>query len=376
MNRLLPRKARSLLLFLAPFVVLDGGAASAAKSKSIQKAPYGKVDGKAIDLYTLTNAKGAIVKIATYGATVTELHVPDRQGKLGDVVLGFDNVDDYAKKSPFFGAIVGRVANRIANATFTLDGKPYKLAANNEPHHLHGGKKGWDKVVWTAQPKDTKDGPSLKLTYVSPDGEEGYPGKVNATAIYTLTNDNELKVEMQATANKTTPVNMAHHSYWNLAGGGTVLAHELTMPADQYTPGNPVPDGTVKPVKGTPFDFTSPKPIGRDLKAAGGKPVGFDHNWVVNGDPKAMRLVAKLKDPKSGRVMTITADQPGLQFYTGNFMDGSTKGKGVDHVQYAGLCLETQKHPNSINVPAWKDEVILKPGQTYRHTMVHTFTTE
>jgi aldose 1-epimerase len=232
-------------------------------------------------------------------------------------------------------------------------------------------------VIWTAEPKETKDGPSLKLTHVSPDGEENYPGTVTATATYTLTNENELKVEMTATTDKTTLINMAHHSYWNLAGNGTILDHELMIPADKFTPGTPmVPDGTIKPVKGTPFDFTTAKPIGKDLKAAGGNPVGFDHNWVVNGDPHAMRLMAKLKDPKSGRVLTITADQPGLQFYSGNFMDGKTSGKGVTHVQYAGLCLESQKFPNSINVPAWKDEVILKPGQTYKHTMIHKFTTE
>jgi aldose 1-epimerase len=351
--------------------------AKPGKAKPIQKSAYGTVDGKPVDLYTLTNKKGAVAKITNYGAILTELHVPDRKGKMGDVVLGFDNVDDYVKKSPYFGSIVGRSANRIRNATFVLDGKTYKLNANNAPHHLHGGTKGWDKVIWTAEPIETKDGPSLKLTHVSPDGEENYPGTVTATATYTLTNDNELKVEMTATTDKPTIVSMAHHTYWNLAGDGTILDHELTIPADKYTPGDPmVPDGTVKPVKGTPFDFTTAKPIGRDLKAAGGKPVGYDHNWIVNGDPHAMREVAKLKDPKSGRVMTITADQPGLQFYTGNFMDGSNTGKGVHQVQYSGLCLESQKFPNSINVPAWQGEVILKPGQTYKHTMIHKFTAE
>ena len=349
----------------------------AGKTKPIEKSSFGKVDGKPVDVYTLTNSKGAVAKITNYGAILTQLHVPDRKGKMGDVVLGFDNVDDYVKKSPYFGAIVGRSANRIRNATFVLDGKTYKLNANNAPHHLHGGTKGWDKVIWTAEPSETKEGPSLKLTHVSPDGEENYPGTVTATATYTLTNDNELKVEMTATTDKPTIVNMAHHTYWNLAGDGTILDHELTIPADKYTPGDPmVPDGTVKPVKGTPFDFTTAKPIGRDLKAAGGKPVGYDHNWIVNGDPHAMREVAKLKDPKSGRVMTIMADQPGLQFYTGNFMDGSNTGKGVHQVQYAGLCLESQKFPNSINVPAWQGEVILKPGQTYKHTMIHKFTAE
>ncbi|HET6149907.1 MAG TPA: aldose epimerase family protein [Polyangia bacterium] len=344
----------------------------------IQKAPYGQVDGQAVDLYTLTNSMGMVAKITNYGAIVTELLVPDRKGELGDVVLGFDKVGDYVEKSPYFGAIVGRVANRIANATFELEGKTYKLAANNAPHHLHGGKKGWDKVIWTAEPKETPKGPSLKLTHVSPDGEEGYPGTVTATATYTLTNDGALEVQMEATTDKTTLINMAHHSYWNLAGSGTILDQELTIDADKYTPGDPmVPNGKVVAVKGTPFDFTTQKPIGRDLKAAGGKPVGFDHNWVVNGDLHTLRRMARLKDPKSGRVLTLLADQPGLQFYTGNYLDGSNKGKGgAVQVQYAGLCLESQKFPNSVNVPAWREEVILKPGKTYRHTMIHRFTTE
>jgi aldose 1-epimerase len=380
----------SVLFGVAVFVAAAGSVVQAAKAKekktdkpgggkvkAIEKASFGTVDGKPVDVYTLTNAKGAVAKITNYGAIVTELQMPDKSGKLGDVVLGLDTVDDYVKSSPYFGAIVGRSANRIKNAAFTLDGKDYKLNANDAPHHLHGGKKGWDKVIWTAEPKETKDGPSLKLTHISKDGEENYPGTVTATATYTLTNDNELKVEMAATTDKTTLINMAHHSYWNLAGGGTILDHELTIPADSYTPGEGlVPTGAVKPVKGTPFDFTVAKPIGKDVKAAGGKPVGFDHNWVVNGEPHALRVVAKLKDPKSGRVMTISADQPGLQFYSGNFMDGKTKGKGVTHEHWGGLCLESQKFPNSVNVPAWRDEVILKPGQTYKHTMVHKFTTE
>jgi aldose 1-epimerase len=356
-----------------------GAAATAGKTPAIQKASFGQVDGKPVDLYTLTNSKGMVAKITNYGAIVTSLMVPDRAGALGDIVLGFDNVGDYVEKSPFFGAIVGRVANRIANATFQLEGKTYKLAANNPPHHLHGGKKGWDKVIWTAEPKETAKGPSLKLTHVSPDGEESYPGTVTATATYTLTNDGALEVDMEATTDKTTLVNMAHHSYWNLGGyaSGTILDQELQIDADKYTPGDPVPDGKVVLVKGTPFDFTKSKPIGRDLKAAGGKPVGYDHNWVVNGDPHAMRQVARLKDPKSGRVMTITADQPGLQFYTGNFMDGSHKGKGgAVQAQYDGLCLESQKFPNSVNVPAWREEVVLRPGKTYRHKMVHRFTAE
>ncbi len=352
--------------------------APAAPASKISQAPFGKVDGKDVSLYTLTNAKGLVAKITNYGAIVTELHVPDKAGKLDDVVLGFDNVTDYVEHSPYFGAIVGRVANRIKNAQFELDGKKYKLAANNAPHHLHGGKKGFDKVIWDATPADTPNGPALKLTYVSKDGEEAYPGTVTATVTYTLTNDNELKVEMQAQSDKTTLVNLAHHSYWNLGGAAanTVLEHELTLFSDNYTPGDPVPDGKLKPVKGTPFDFTAAKLIGKDLKEAGGKPVGFDHNFVVRGDPNQLRPVARLKDPKSGRVLTIEADQPGVQFYTGNFLDGSVKGKGRTYAQYAGLCLESQKFPNSVNVPAWKNEVVLKPGGTYRHTMIHRFSAE
>jgi aldose 1-epimerase len=329
--------------------------------------------------YTLTNRHGLVARITNYGAILTEMHVPDRTGSLADVVLGFETLDGYIKGSSYFGAIVGRVANRIANAAFTLEGTRYVLAANNAPHHLHGGSRGWDKVVWSATPLDTADGPALELTYVSRDGEEGYPGTVSARTVYTLTNRNELRVEMQATADQTTLVNMAHHSYWNLGGhdAGTILDHELTLHADRYTPGSPmVPDGRIHPVKGTPFDFTSAAPIGRDLKQTGGIPIGYDHNFAVNGEPNRMRPVARLKDPGSGRVMTLSADQPGVQFYTGNFLDGSTSGKGTAHAQHAALCLETQKFPNAINVPGWQDQVILRPGEAYRHVMVHAFTAE
>lgn len=354
-------------------------AARPLTTTAITATPFGKVNDTPVQLYTLTNKQGLVAKITNYGAIVTELHVPDRAGTRADVVLGFDNLDGYLKGSPFFGAIVGRVANRIANATFTLEGSPYTLEANNKPHHLHGGSKGWYNVVWTPTPVDTAEGPSLELTYVSKDGEQGYPGTVTAKTVYTLTHDNELKVAMQATTDKTTLINMAHHSYWNLGGhnSGTVLDHELTLYANQYTPGTPmVPDGRITPVAGTPFDFTHAKPIGKDLKQAGGQPIGYDHNFVINGEPNQMRPVARLKDPKSGRVLTLSADQPGLQFYSGNFLDGSLKGKGASYIQYAGLCLESQKFPNAINVPAWQDQVILRPGQTYRHMMVHKFTTE
>jgi len=350
-----------------------------AGTAAITTTSFGKLGEGPVELYTLTNRNGLVAKITTYGAIVTEMHVPDRTGRLADVVAGFETLDGYLKGPPYFGAIVGRVANRIANAEFTLEGTRYTLAANDRPHHLHGGTKGWDKVVWGARPSDTTGGPSLELIYVSKDGEEGYPGTVTARTVYTLTHNNELRVEMEATTDKPTLVNMAHHSYWNLGGyaSGTILDHELTLYADRYTPGAPmVPYGDTKPVAGTPFDFTSAKTIGRDLARTGGTPIGYDHNFVVNGQPTQLRPVARLKDPASGRVMTLTADQPGVQFYTGNFLDGSLTGKGATYVQHSALCLETQKFPNAINVPAWRDQVILRPGQTYRHRMIHAFSVE
>jgi aldose 1-epimerase len=346
---------------------------------SITATPFGQLGETPVQLYTLTNKNGLVAKVTTYGATMTEMHVPDRTGARADVAAGFEALDGYLKGGPYFGAIVGRVANRIANAAFTLEGTRYTLAANDRPHHLHGGAKGWDKVVWSATPVDTADGPSLELTYVSEDGEEGYPGTVTARTVYTLTHANELRVDMEATTDRITLVNMAHHSYWNLGGhaSGSVLDHELTLYADRYTPGAPmVPTGATRPVAGTPFDFTTAKTIGRDLRRTGLAPVGYDHNFVVNGTPGELRPVARLKDAKSGRVMTLTADQPGVQFYTGNFLDGSLFGKGATYVQHAALCLETQKFPNAINVPAWRDQVILRPGQIYRHRMIHAFTVE
>jgi aldose 1-epimerase len=353
--------------------------ATATPRTRITQAPFGEVDGKQVDIYTLTNANGLVLKVMTYGATVTELRVPDRTGKLADVVLGFESLQGYLKGNPYMGVTVGRVANRIRNATFKLEDKDYQVAANDAPHHLHGGNKGWDKVLWDAQPVDGAGGPSLRLSYVSRDGEEGYPGTVHVTTTYTLTDQNEMRVDMEAVTDKITLLNMAHHSYWNLGGydSGTILGHELIIYGDEYTPGDPkVPTGAISTVKGTPLDFTSSKLIGKDVKAAHGTGDGYDHNWVVRGDPHQLRPAARLRDPKSGRVMTIESNQPGVQLYTGNLLDKKTRGKGVAYEQYAGLCLETQKFPNSINVPAWRDEVILRPGQTYHHTMIHRFTTE
>ena len=356
-----------------PEPAAEAPAAAAATGKAIEKKKWGEADGKEVDLYTLTNKHGLVAKITNFGAILTELDVPDRKGNSGDVALGWDSLADYQKNDPHLGSTVGRVGNRIANAKFELDGKTYKLAANAGPHHLHGGVKGWDKAVWEAKPGETPDGPSLKLTLVSKDGDEGYPGTVNATTTYTLTNDDELRIEMTATTDKPTIVNMVHHTYWNLsAGPGDIKDEVLTLQADKYTPGLP-PDGKVLPVAGTPWDFTKPKPIGRDLMKTGNKPAGYDENVIVNGEPNALRPVARVEDPKSGRVMTIDANQPGAQLYTANYMDGTTGGKGRKHTQHAAFCIETQKFPNAINVPAWKDQDVLRPGQTYKHVMLVKF---
>jgi aldose 1-epimerase len=364
----------------APAATAPAPNAPPVPKASVSEAAYGKLGDLNVRLFTLTNQHGLVVKITDYGATVTECHVPDKHGKLADVVLGFETLEGYTQpKNPFFGAIVGRIANRIRNAKFELEGKRYELAANDKPHSLHGGKKGWDKVLWEAKPSESPEGAALELSYVSKDGEEGYPGTVSARVVYTLTQNNELHVQMSATTDRTTIINLAHHSYWNLAGfdSGTIADHEVQLFADRYTPGDPmVPTGELKAVSGTPFDFTTPKPIGRDLLKVPSKPIGYDHNYVVNGDPRALRPVARVKDPKSGRVLTLEADQPGVQFYTGNFLDGTVSGKGATYAQYAGFCLETQAFPNAINVPAWRDQVILKPGTDYTHTMIHRFTAE
>lgn len=363
----------------APLSASPPSASHEALPASVSTAHFGNVDDQEVSLYTLRNAKGLVLKVINYGAAIIELDVPDRNGKLADIVGGFDSFEPYLlDTNPHFGGIVGRVANRIKHAEFELAGKKYKLADNDHGNSLHGGKKGFDRVVWSAQPSQTDSAVAVQLSYSSKNGEENYPGKLDVSVTYTLSNQNELRVEMKASTDQTTLVNLAQHTYWNLAGvgSGTIRNHELTLFADQYTPGDPVPNGSIKGVAGTPFDFTTAKLVGKDLDATGGKPIGYDHNYVVRGNPYQLRPVAKLKEATSGRVMTLAADQPGVQFYTGNFMDGSLSGKGTTYQQYAMLCLETQRFPNSINVPAWRDQVILKPGQPYVHTVVETFTTE
>jgi len=348
----------------------------------IGKQTFGEIDGKTVDLYTLTNSSGATARITNYGCIVTELHVPDRDGNLADVVLGFDRLDGYLGKHPYFGAIVGRVANRIAKGRFSLDDKNYTLAVNNGPNHLHGGLRGFDKVLWDAEAHDTADGPALTLTYLSADGEEGYPGNLKTTVVSTLTHANQLKIEMTAETDAPTPVNMANHSYWNLSGhdSGDILGHQLCLNADSYTPTDEwlIPTGAFAPVEGTPFDFRKPKTIGADIARIPGNPEmnnpgGFDTNFVLNGENGGLKLAARVVEPGSGRVMEVFTTEPGVQFYSGNFLDGSVTGKGgAVYEQRNGFCLETQHFPDSINKPGWPT-VVLRPGKTYRHVVVYAF---
>ncbi len=339
----------------------------------VRKSSFGKLpDGTAVDLYTLENANGVVAKVTNYGTIVSELHVPDRDGKSGDVVLGFDNLEQYLKGHPCFGCTVGRVANRIAKGRFTLDGKTYTLAVNNGPNHLHGGLEGFDKKVWQAEPQS---GAAVKFTYTSPDGEEGYPGTLAAAVTMTLTDANELRLDYCATTDKPTPVNLTNHSYFNLAGHGDALRHELMIAADYYTPSDSasIPTGEIKSVKGTPMDFTRPQAIGSRFAQLHNVPVGYDNNYVLDGGGKGLSLAARAYDPESGRVLEVYTTEPGVQLYTANFLDGSLTGKGgVVYQQHAAFCLETQHFPDSVNKPGFPS-VILRPGQTYRQTTVFKF---
>jgi len=345
---------------------------SSMKHFSSVSEPYGKIGEQEIKQYTITNPNGVIVKILNYGGTITNIIVPDKKGEFGDVVLGFDSLSGYLQKTnPFFGSLVGRYANRIAHAKFTLDGKTYSLAANDHGNSLHGGIKGFDKVVWTSAPVSDS---SLKLFYESMDGEEGYPGKLSVEVTYTLTSNNELKIEYTASSDKPTPVNLTNHSYFNLSAGAdsTILDHELMLNGDKYTAVNTslIPTGILPDVKKTPMDFTSPKKIGNDLGRVEG---GFDHNWVLNKKKNALELAAALYHPASGRYMEVYTTQPGVQFYTGNFLDGTLKGKnGKIYVKHAGLCLETQHFPDSPNQPSFPN-TILKPGETFHEVTIYKF---
>jgi aldose 1-epimerase len=367
-----------LLLSMSAVCVLACAGADAAAKRGVTKKMFGKLkDGQSVTLYTLTNKTGAVAKIMTYGAIVTELHVPDKNGKMGDVVLGFGNLAAYEKGHPFFGAIAGRVANRIAKGRFKIDGKTYKTAINNGPNTLHGGIKGFDKKVWKAEEVQSAAGPAVRFTVHSPDMDEGFPGNLDASVTYTLTDDNALRIDYTARTDKATYVNLTNHSYFNLAGDGEVRDHVVQFNADKYTPVDDtmIPTGEIKAVAGTPFDFRKPTAIGARIDDIPGNPGGYDHNMVVNrkNGGRALTHFATIYEPTTGRVMDVSTTEPGVQFYTGNFLDGSLTGKnGVVYNKNTGFCLEAQDYPDAINHPNFPSP-ILRPGQTYTQTTIYKF---
>ena len=340
-------------------------------------------DGQAVKLFTLKNKNGAELQVINFGAIVLSLKVPDRNGQLADVTLGCDQLSDYESKTPYFGAVVGRYGNRIAKGQFMLEGQTYTLATNNGPNALHGGLKGFDKVVWQAQAVQASDGPAVEFSYLSKDGEEGYPGSLAVKMVYTLTDKNEFKIQYTATTDKPTVVNITHHSYFNLAGAGEgdILGHEMMINADRFTPVDAtlIPTGELKPVQGTPMDFTKPMAIGarvnqdnEQLKFGG----GYDHNWVIN-QQQAGELTAAVRvvEPKSGRVLEVLTTEPGVQFYCGNFLDGTLTGKGGKVYKHRyGFCLEPQHFPDTPNHPNFP-ACVLRPGQTYTQTTIYRFST-
>ena len=356
-----------------------------SKSQGIVKAPYGALkDGTAVDIYTLTNGNGAIAKILTYGGIVTELHVPDRDGKLGDVVLGFDNLEDYVEKSPYFGCLVGRCGNRTANGKFKIDDVEYSLAINNtpddQPCSLHGGLVGFDKRVWSVDAAEAgEEGPRLILSLLSNDMDEGFPGNLSVVATYTLTESNALKLTYRATTDKRTVINLTQHSYFNLnEASDTVLDHEVMIAADRYTPVNSgqIPTGELATVKDTPLDFNTPTRIGARINddneqlAFGG---GYDHNWVMTKQDGNVNLQCSATEPKTGRKLEVLSDEPGVQFYSGNFLDGTLTGKkGIVYNQRYALCFEPQHYPDSANQPDFPS-VILSPGETFESTIIYRF---
>jgi aldose 1-epimerase len=373
------------LALLAAIPSLSPGAAPMSDSSSqssITHAPFGHTTaGTSVDLYTLRNRKGMEARIATYGGTITSLSAPDRAGHYADVVLGYDSLPGYFKGTAYFGAMIGRYGNRIARGQFTLNGKKYTLATNNAPNSLHGGRIGFDKVVWHVDKASVgAQGPQLALRYLSRDGEEGYPGNLKVGAVYTLTEDNTLRLEYTAVTDKDTPVNLTQHTYFNLRGKGDVLGHVLQIPADRFTPVDStlIPNGELRAVAATPFDFRQPTAIGAriggtDEQLEFGK--GYDHNWVLTKTAGALTVVATVYEPDTGRVLEVSSTEPGVQFYSGNFLDGKSVGKGGwAYAVHDGLALEPQHFPDSPNQPGFPT-TILKPGQTYRHTLIYRFST-
>ncbi len=374
-------------IFVVPLVgiLLISSVGCNAQGKArmdIEKEQFGKTKlGETVDIYTLTNADGCEAKITNYGGILVSLRVPDQAGKLGDVVLGYETLNEYIKNNPYFGALIGRYGNRIAKGKFTLNDKVYTLAANNNENHLHGGIVGFDKVVWNAKEIREDEAVGLELTYLSKDGEEGYPGNLSVTVRYLWTNDNEFKIDYAATTDQETVVNLTHHSYFNLAGKGDILGHELMIDADRFTPVDAglIPTGELRSVKGTPMDFTKPTAIGARIEKDDEQlkfGLGYDHNWVLKDYDGSMRMVASVHEPTTGRVMEIHTTEPGLQFYSGNFLDGSITGKGgTVYNLRTGFCLETQHFPDSPNKPDFPSTA-LKPGDKYTSTTIYKFSTK
>jgi aldose 1-epimerase len=373
----------AVLCALAP--ACGGGESSTTvtpqPSPRLTTAPFARTsDGTSVDLITMRNAHGIEMTVLSYGGTIMTLKTPDRAGQLDDIVLGFDTLPPYESQSPYFGSLIGRYGNRIAKGKFTLEGTTYTLATNNPPNHLHGGVKGFDKVVWTPSPFNDRRGVGVVLTYTSKDGEEGYPGALHATVTYTLDDADQLTIDYRATTDKATVVNLTQHSYFNLAAGKspTILDHLLTINADRYTPVDPtlIPTGELAPVQGTPFDFRTPVAIGARINESNEQLTrgnGYDHNFVLNRQGDGLSLAARVEDPASGRTLEITTTEPGIQFYSGNFLDGSITGKGGrTYPQRAGFCLESQHYPDSPNQPAFPTTV-LRPGQEYRSQTVWKF---
>lgn len=343
---------------------------------SVTKEVFGKLDdGRQVDIFTFTNPNGLKARVMTLGATLVSLEVPDKNGKLADVVLGFGTPAEYPAKSPYFGCTTGRYANRIAKGKFTLDGNEYTLAVNNGDNHLHGGLVGFDKVIWQAAEIDAPDGDAVEFTYLSPDGEEGYPGNLSCTVTYKLTDDNELSIGYKATTDKPTVINLTNHTYFNLAGhdSGDILAHELMLNADRYTPVDEgsIPTGELKDVASTEMDFRTSRSIGSRIGEIPGDPGGYDHNYVLNGTG-GLALAARVTEPVSGRVMELYTTEPGVQLYVGNYLDGIAGKGGANYTIRTGLCLETQRFPDSPNQPEFPS-TILRPGEEYKQMTIHKF---
>lgn len=343
---------------------------------SVEISDYGVTKaGDKVSLYTCKNAGGSVLKLIDYGATVVALEIPDRKGNLANIVLSCPNISGFETCSMYFNCSVGRYCNRIAKGKFSLAGREYVLATNNGPNHLHGGLKGFDKVMWSADTFESSGAVGVTFTYLSPDGEEGYPGNLQARVTYTLTDKNEFVIEFRATTDQATVCNLTNHNYWNLAGGGTIVDHELKLSAAKYLPvdDTAIPTGVLAPVAGTPFDFTDFQAIGKRFELVGGTPVGYDHCYVIDGEMGRLRHAATVRDPQSGRKMEIHTTEPGIQFYSGNFLDGqATSG---NYAQYSGFCLETQHFPDSPNRPEFPS-VVLKPNEQYFHKTVHVFSAE